>query len=67
MATLDRRRIANLERQQIQCECSGGLIIRFVGEQLSESRPCLLHGEARVIDWPLAKSKLDLGSDAELR
>jgi hypothetical protein len=62
MATFERR-IADLEKEQVRCECSGGLIVRFAGEQLPDRESCPIHGDAQVIDWPLAKSKLDLAQD----
>jgi hypothetical protein len=62
MTTLERR-IAELEKEQVRCECSGGLIVGFAGEQLPHRESCPIHGNAQVIDWPLAKSKLDIGSD----
>jgi hypothetical protein len=62
MVTLERR-IADLEKQQIRCECSSHMIVRFAGEQLPETKPCPIHGDAQVIEWPLAKSKLDVALD----
>jgi hypothetical protein len=62
MATLERR-IADLEKQQIRCECSGGLVVRFAGDPKPESTYCPVHGDARLIEWPLPKSKLDVALD----